>query len=90
MKPKLTVCEGGKAVRTHPPDVQDDPETERELRQTKIWGGLLALSVIGLMAILTLLAIEMGMGGLIALSGVALFISLWYGQFWLAILILLW
>ena len=67
-----------------------DPEAERELRQTKIWGGLLALAIIAMLTMLTLFFIDIGMGGLIALSVVALFVSLWYGQWWIAVLIFLW
>lgn len=69
-----------------------DPEAERELRQTKIWLGILALQ--GVAGIGFLIygfatgAIDLGL--IIALSVLAFFASLWYGQFWLAFLIFLW
>lgn len=82
----------GRVERTRPLPQSDEPDrdTERDLRQTRFQYGLIALGLVGLMAMLTLFAIEIGTGGLIALSVVALFASLWYGQFWLAILIFLW
>ncbi len=89
---KLIDGASGRILRTRQlPQAEDlDPEAERESRQTKIWGGLLAVSIIGLVAMLALFLIDIGMGGLIALSVVAFFASLWYGQFWLAVLIFLW
>lgn len=74
-------------------DAEDlDPAAERELRQTKIWLGILALQVVAGIGFLVYGfasgAIDLGL--IIALSVIAFFASLWYGQFWLAILIFLW
>lgn len=69
-----------------------DPEEERELRQTKIWLGLLALQMVAGIGFLVYWfatgVIDFGM--IVALSVVAFFASLWYGQFWIAALIFLW
>ena len=69
-----------------------NPEEECELRQTKIWLAIVALQVVAGIGFLVYGfasgAIDFGM--IVALSVLAFFASLWYGQFWLAILIFLW
>ena len=91
-KGHLTLLEGGKAVRTHPLDVQDDAEqpAKRNLLDLKLPLFAVALVAMVLAEVGVYFALGVDSGLWIALSVLVVFASLWYGQFWLAFLIFLW
>lgn len=91
-KGHLTLLKGSKVVRTHPLDVQDDPAPSIKDKILDFKFPIFAVVVLGLVLaeVGVYFALGVDTGVWIALSVLVVFASLWYGQFWLAILILLW
>lgn len=84
MKPKLTVYEGG-AGRTNDPEYGLSVSSGDALKMLVV---ALAGAVLLEVGVYFALGVETWVW--LALSLVVFFASLWHGQFWLAVLILLW
>lgn len=91
-KGHLTLLKGDKAGRTHLLDVQDNPKPflKDRILDFKIPIFAIVPIVIVIVGAGLYIAITVAPDLAIALSVLVLFASLWYGQFWLAFLILLW